>query len=225
MDPIGTEDSGDLYEALVRHESVMRWLATGRAGSRADALDMCQDHAAHWETHGYGDFAVRNLKTSEFLGRVGLRNRPGFGVDLGFAMGPHAEGQGFASEAGRACLDLAFGSLGIATVFGFVLPDNERSAALLTRWGRTRRGPSSPAGIFVCVFSSIHRWVIEGLSLIHPSRNGNLERTVAARPARQWASVPQDPSVASIDRPGGRLADRFAAGSITCDGQSILVAT
>ena len=29
--------------------------------------------------------------------------------DLGFAMGFHAEGQGLASEAGRACLDLAFG--------------------------------------------------------------------------------------------------------------------
>lgn len=143
MEPIGAEDSDDLYETVVRHDSVMRWLAMGRAGSRADALDMCRDHAAHWEEHGYGDFAVRSIETREFLGRVGLRNRPGFGVDLGFAMGPSAEGQGFASEAGRACLDLAFGSLGIATVFGFVLPDNERSVALLARLG------ARPAGTIV----------------------------------------------------------------------------
>lgn len=140
---MGPEDSGDLYEAVVRHDSVMRWLALGRAGSRAEALDMCRDHAAHWERHGYGEFAVRSIETDEFVGRVGLRNRPGFGVDLGFAIGPQAAGQGFASEAGQACLDLAFGSLGLVTVFGFVLPDNERSVALLTRLG------ARPAGTIV----------------------------------------------------------------------------
>lgn len=143
MKPIGPEDSKDLYEAVVRHDGVMRWLAAGRAGSRADAVDMCGDHAAHWERHGFGDFAVRSIETNEFLGRVGLRYRSGFGVDLGFAIGPRAEGQGFAREAGEACLDLAFGSLRLATVFGFVLPDNERSVALLTRLG------AHPAGTIV----------------------------------------------------------------------------
>lgn len=146
LEPMGPDDSEDLYEAVVRHDSVMRWLATGRAGSRADAKAMCQDQAAHWARHGYGDFAVRDGATRAFLGRVGLRNRPEFGVDLGFAMGPHAEGRGLASEAGQACLDLAFDSPLLPTVFAFVLPDNERSVALLTRLGARPAGTTMSSG-------------------------------------------------------------------------------
>lgn len=85
MEPIRRSDSEDLFEAVVSQDSVMRWLATGRAGSRSAAEAMCDDHVAHWARHGYGDFAVRDATTHAFLGRVGLRNRRQFGVDLGFA--------------------------------------------------------------------------------------------------------------------------------------------
>ncbi|MET7726878.1 GNAT family N-acetyltransferase [Streptomyces mirabilis] len=108
MEPIRRGDSDDLFEAVVGQDSVMRWLATGRADSRSAARAMCDDHVAHWTRHGYGDFAVRDAATNAFLGRVGLRNRAEYGVDLGFAVHPRAQGRGIAGEAGRACLDLAF---------------------------------------------------------------------------------------------------------------------
>lgn len=107
MEPIRREDSDDLFEAVVSQDSVMRWLATGRVGSRSAATAMCADHVAHWTRHGYGDFAVRDAATHAFLGRVGLRNRAQHGVDLGFAVHPRAHGRGIAGEAGRACLNLA----------------------------------------------------------------------------------------------------------------------
>ncbi|WP_461059341.1 GNAT family N-acetyltransferase [Streptomyces pseudoechinosporeus] len=122
MEPIRRGDSDDLFEAVVSQDSVMRWLATGRADSRSAAEAMCDGHVAHWSRHGYGDFAVRDAATHAFLGRVGLRNRAQHGVDLGFALHPRAQGHGIAGEAGRACLDLAFRHLSLPAVFAFVRP-------------------------------------------------------------------------------------------------------
>ncbi|MGI3197623.1 GNAT family N-acetyltransferase [Streptomyces sp. GLT-R25] len=147
MEPIRREDSDDLFEAVVSQDSVMRWLATGRADSRSAAEAICDDHVAHWTRHGYGDFAVRDAATHAFLGRVGLRNRARHGVDLGFALHPRAQGRGIAREAGRACLDLAFRRLSIPAVFAFVLPDNTASIAALRRLGAQADGTVQSSGL------------------------------------------------------------------------------
>ncbi|MFF3336911.1 GNAT family N-acetyltransferase [Streptomyces sp. NPDC002888] len=147
MEPIRRGDSEDLFEAVVSQDSVMRWLATGRADSRSAAEAMCDDHVAHWARHGYGDFAVRDAATHAFLGRVGLRNRPQYGVDLGFALHPRAQGRGIAGEAGRACLDLAFRRLSLPAVFAFVLPDNAASIAVLRRLGAQTDGTVQSSGL------------------------------------------------------------------------------
>lgn len=147
MEPIRREDSDDLFEAVVSQDSVMRWLAIGRADSRSAAGAMCDDHVAHWTRHGYGDFAVRDAATHAFLGRVGLRNRAPHGVDLGFALHPRAQGRGIAREAGRACLDLAFRRLSLPAVFAFVLPDNTASIAALRRLGAQADGTVQSSGL------------------------------------------------------------------------------
>jgi RimJ/RimL family protein N-acetyltransferase len=108
---------------------------------------MCDDHVAHWTRHGYGDFAVRDAATHTFLGRVGLRNRAQYGVDLGFALHPRAQGRGVAGEAGRACLDLAFRRLSFPAVFAFVLPDNTASVAVLRRLGAQADGTVQSSGL------------------------------------------------------------------------------
>jgi RimJ/RimL family protein N-acetyltransferase len=147
MEPISRGDSDDLFEAVVSQDSVMRWLATGRADSRSAATAMCDDHVAHWARHGYGDFAVRDAATHAFLGRVGLRNRAQHGVDLGFAVHPRAQGRGIAGEAGRACLDLAFRRLSLPAVFAFVLPGNTASTAVLRRLGAQADGTVQSSGL------------------------------------------------------------------------------
>ncbi|MEU9899633.1 GNAT family N-acetyltransferase [Streptomyces phaeochromogenes] len=147
MEPISRGDSDDLFESVVSQDSVMRWLATGRADSRSAAEAMCDGHVAHWTRHGYGDFAVRDAATHAFLGRVGLRNRARHGVDLGFALHPRAQGRGIAREAGRACLDLAFRRLSLPAVFAFVLPDNAASIAVLRRLGAQADGTVQSSGL------------------------------------------------------------------------------
>jgi hypothetical protein len=82
-----------------------------------------------------------------FCGRVGLRNRARYGVDLGFAVHPRAQGRGVAGEAGRACLDLAFRKLALPVVFAFVLPGNTASIAVLRRLGAQAAGAVQSSGL------------------------------------------------------------------------------
>ncbi|WP_240512458.1 GNAT family N-acetyltransferase [Streptomyces griseoruber] len=191
MEPISRGDSEDLFEAVVSQESVMRWLATGRADSRSAAEAMCDDHVAHRARHGYGDFAVRDAATHEFLGRVGLRNRPQYGVDLGFALHPRAQGRGIAGEAGRACLNLAFRRLSLPAVFAFVLPDNAASIALLRRLGAQADGTVQSSGLhclryrFDPAATAAAEHVVDGgctdLQLIHAPGPGSPNDEAALR--------------------------------------------
>ena len=56
-------------------------------------------------------------------------------VEVGYFFAPAQGGQGFATEAVRALLDLAFGSMGARRVTARVDARNERSRALLERLG------------------------------------------------------------------------------------------
>ncbi|MFC4463781.1 GNAT family N-acetyltransferase [Streptomyces xiangluensis] len=129
----------------VRTASCDGWPPAGRTVDLS-AEAMCDDHVAHWTRHGYGDFAVRDAATHAFLGRVGLRNRAQYGVDLGFTVHPRAQGRGIAGEAGRACLDLAFRRLSLPAVFAFVLPGNAASITVLRRLGAQADGTVQSSG-------------------------------------------------------------------------------
>jgi len=89
----------------------------------------------HWDTRGFGFFAVESTEPSQagmFLGFVGiaypsflptLAARP----ELGWRLGRAAWGQGLATEAAEAVLDLAFGPLGFDEVIAIIHPENVRS--------------------------------------------------------------------------------------------------
>ncbi|MBY8343991.1 GNAT family N-acetyltransferase [Streptomyces sp. KC 17012] len=144
---------------------------------------MCDDQVAHSTRHGYGDFAVRDASTHAFLSQVGLRNRPRFGVDLGFALHPRAQGRGIAGEAGRACQDLAFRRLSLPAVYAFVLPGNEASIAVLRRLGAQADGTVQSSGLHCLRYvfgptstTAAERTVDDGgahLQLVHAAGTGS----------------------------------------------------
>lgn len=75
------------------------------------------------------------------IGACGLVNRPNSNaiglddIDLGFALLPDYEGQGFAYEASEAVIADAGTRLGLKRLIAITLPENERSVALLERLG------------------------------------------------------------------------------------------
>lgn len=83
---------------------------------------------------------VELAETGRLIGDVVLffRSREHAGGELGYAFHPDVAGQGYATEAAGAMLDLAFGELGLHRVIARLDARNEPSAKLAARLGMRR---------------------------------------------------------------------------------------
>ncbi|WP_188037534.1 GNAT family N-acetyltransferase [Actinotalea sp. JY-7885] len=163
----------DPFAAMNDDPVVMEHFA--RHGTREDTERLVARVAAHWDAEGWGLWALERRDTGEFIGFTGL-----WPVAFEAAFEPRREvgwrlavghwGQGFATEAARAALDVAFDVLGWADVVSFTAVGNERSQAVMRRIGMWR----DPVGDFD------HPDVPEG----HPVRPHVLYRLAADQ--RPW---------------------------------------
>lgn len=95
-----------------------------------------------YQTLGYGMYAVQLRSTDFPIGICGLVKRDFLPApDLGFALLPGFAGLGYASEAARAVMSHAQGTLAIEQLYGIVRRGNHRSVRLLERLGFRREGP------------------------------------------------------------------------------------
>lgn len=92
---------------------------------------------------GYGLFAVENFETEEFLGFVGL-NEPTFDapftpcIEIGWRLHKDHWGKGYATEAAKAVLALAFERLNLTEIVSFTSPLNTPSVKVMEKIGMTR---------------------------------------------------------------------------------------
>lgn len=59
---------------------------------------------------------------------------------MGYALGPGAQGKGYMVEAARAGIEFMFDRVGLHRIMANYMPDNRRSAAVLSRLGFTVEG-------------------------------------------------------------------------------------
>lgn len=111
--------------------------------SESDALaDKCQ---AHIVDKGWGVWVVEHANTRTFIGIVGLHVPS---ADLPFS--PCVEvlwrlalpywGQGYATEAAAAALNVGFECLDLPEIVAFAVADNHRSRAVMERLGMVDSG-------------------------------------------------------------------------------------
>ncbi|QLE85286.1 GNAT family N-acetyltransferase [Shewanella sp. Scap07] len=99
-----------------------------------------QGTLASYEQHGFGMFAVEDRATGEWLGQAGLIKRDHLPFpDIGYALLPQYEGQGFATEAAMAVLKWAK-QQGLKQLYGVISPSNQASANVLQKLGFTSQG-------------------------------------------------------------------------------------
>lgn len=86
---------------------------------------------------GFQYFPIFLLATGAHVGCCGLRAyQPDEGIhELGFHLRKAFWGQGYATEAARAVIDYAFGTLGVRGLFAGHNPANETSRRLLLKLG------------------------------------------------------------------------------------------
>jgi RimJ/RimL family protein N-acetyltransferase len=91
----------------------------------------------------FGLWALELRGSGQVAGAVLLVPIEGGGEDdyeIGWHLNPDHWGHGYATEAGRGVIDLAFGSYGLDRVLAVVYPDNHRSLAVCRRLGMTHHG-------------------------------------------------------------------------------------
>jgi RimJ/RimL family protein N-acetyltransferase len=168
MSPIRTFDSIETDRLLMR-----RWLESDRepfAALNADPETMRYfvspiDRAAsdafvdriewRFETLGFGLWALEIRETGQFIGFTGLNPMPDGvpgegGVEVGWRLGRSAWHHGYATEAARAALGVAFDGIGLSEIWSMTAVINEPSLAVMRRIGMTEAErfdhPNIPAG-------------------------------------------------------------------------------
>jgi RimJ/RimL family protein N-acetyltransferase len=144
----------DAYAAMSQDAEVMRYLSgDGGLLSRADAWRQMAIFLGHWQLRGYGTWAVEERTTRLFVGRVGLHNPEGWpDRELGWTIARPFWGKGYASEAARASIHHAFGTLGWTHLVSLIHPDNHRSARLAERLGYRVHGTAELRGLHLTMY-------------------------------------------------------------------------
>lgn len=126
------------FAALNADPAVMEHFPALLTVEQSDA--MVDRIEAHFETHGFGLWAVEAPGVADFIGFVGL-SVPAFSapftpcVEIGWRLARAHWGAGYASEAARAALEFGFGELRLDEIVSFTVPDNVRSRRVMQRLG------------------------------------------------------------------------------------------
>jgi RimJ/RimL family protein N-acetyltransferase len=126
------------FAALNADPAVMEFMP--RPLSRAESDDFVRRAQRHIEARGWGLWAVEGRADGQFIGYVGLAV-PSFSehftpcVEIGWRLRRASWGHGYATEAARECLRVAFETLGLPEVVAFTVPANVRSRAVMQRLG------------------------------------------------------------------------------------------
>ncbi|MEZ4217202.1 MAG: GNAT family N-acetyltransferase [Myxococcota bacterium] len=91
-----------------------------------------------WDEAGFGLWIWRERASGAHVGHAALRRDSRFGprdVELGYALHPDAWARGFATEAARALVAVAFERLALPELVAFTLPTNAGSRRVMEAAG------------------------------------------------------------------------------------------
>lgn len=152
LQPLTTEHRQALGE-IYSDPDVARYIGGDRLTSEA-IDDQVNGFAAEWHERGYGQSAVLNRETGEFLGRIGLHHWPNWDeIELGYILGKSVQGQGFATEGSRAWIEWAEANKDIPYIIANIHPENSASIRRAEKLGFTYdRDDATPSGLPTLIY-------------------------------------------------------------------------
>ncbi|OKJ39073.1 GNAT family N-acetyltransferase [Streptomyces sp. CB01580] len=124
------------------------------AYSRPRALERLAAIEGQWAERGHGLCAVLLRSSGELIGRSGLQHWAQFDeVELGWTFRAQHWGNGYATEAARACLDWGFATLDEDRFTAFIRHGNDPSVRVAERLGFTPRREDTVNGHAVTVYA------------------------------------------------------------------------
>lgn len=141
------------YAAMNADPQVMRYLPSTLDRAQSDShIDQMEQR---FQQFGFGLWALELADTAEFIGFTGLNPMPdgvpgAGGMEVGWRLARQAWRHGYATEAARAALGVAFDGAGLDEVWSITAVLNEPSQAVMRRLGMRLHAhfehPRIPAG-------------------------------------------------------------------------------
>ena len=128
------------FAALNADAETMRYFPSTMDRAASDAFaDLIEERFAD---QGFGLWALELADTGQFIGFTGLNPMPADvpgagGFEVGWRLARHAWHHGYATEAARGALDVAFNGVGLAEIWSMTAVLNEPSQAVMRRIGLT----------------------------------------------------------------------------------------
>jgi len=133
------DDDRAPFAAMNADPAVMEHMQGLMTRERSD--DFVDRIEAHWEEHGWAQWAIEVPGVAPFIGYVGLWPadyvEPGM-VEVGWRLAREHWGHGYATEAAREGLRFGFEDVGLDEIVSFTVPQNIRSRAVMERIGLVR---------------------------------------------------------------------------------------
>ena len=122
------------HRAAVDDDAAVTWMHVRLP--LAESLRRWAERLDDWDRDGLGMWIVEVRASGAVIGHAGLqRLHATDDVELGYYLGRAAWGQGYATEAGRACLAYGFETCGLDRIVAVVRPDNHASRHVLEKLG------------------------------------------------------------------------------------------
>ena len=123
-------------QRMDRNEEFMAHL--GGVRDEAVTLDYLERNLAHWATHGFGLWMLRDRAQGALIGRAVVRHLDLEGedeVEIGYGFYPEFWGRGLATEVARACVRVGRTRLGLPSVVAVTLPGHGASQRVMLKAG------------------------------------------------------------------------------------------
>lgn len=128
------------HAALLAHWTdprVRRFLLDGAVLSCDEITQAIEDSMRDFTASGYGLWLIRRTDAAALVGTAGLRPLEDLGLEVIYSLAPGAWGNGYATEASRAVVEYALGTLGLPEILAEVDERNTASTAVVERLGMT----------------------------------------------------------------------------------------
>ena len=125
-------------EIVRMHQDARVMAMLGGVRDNAKTQDYLDRNLAHWDTHGFGLWILRDRMSGEMIGRGLLRHLDVQGqddIETGYAFYPPWWGKGLATEISLAALAFAFNDLNLDRIVAFTLTDNQASRRVMEHCG------------------------------------------------------------------------------------------
>ncbi len=128
------EDDLDRLAALLADPDVVKYVGDGKPAGREEAQRALESIIKHWQTHGFGRWAIVDKRTGEFIGFGGLRSL--FGTpEVVYHLAKAHWGKGYATELARAALRFGFEERGYDRIVAITKPPNTASIHVMEKLG------------------------------------------------------------------------------------------